>query len=970
MGNEIVIPSAGEWYLDPLRRCGITNMINIDSGTFLVTLKGTDQSGNPVIIKAYQFPGYIQEVNEFQTALLYFKELQSTTKWLHGVLKYDRVILDGNTAYLIRNMIRYTLQQRVEEYPPLNDGEKVWIVFQLLNSVLNLHGIGLTHGSLNPDNVFISNGLYVSIGDMAPFKPSHIRADRANAFYHYYTTASRGSCYLAPEQIISVEQKTNIVQFNHFTYAHDLFAVGCIIYFLYTGKHMLTFSQLSMLKNGELSIDLSEIPGSMRDLTECLISVDVEKRSTVSEDFHMYFQSCFQQLYIQSSTFYETEITISTLIDLMPVFEDIGNSSEDARVALSSILIRYLVKSDDPQSLPSLMYFLASFTSLTPTEFMLTRILPFYIDLIEGKRFEMIVATSMRCIEILLSKVEDLPPGTEDIYEAYIEPKLFPLGSSQSINIRSSLASVLPSIIPKLKYAKNSVGTQTTRALNFILMETNECVLKSFSKAINKLAGASVQTLLLLFALILSCLNNDDVEFKEEMIDGLISFYDKSKQSERLQYQKIYKTLAPAVLGFMENESSTKAVEKYIFFLGWLYQNNFVEKHVIPAIYKTIMFVKSDDPYVLYALKKLHEILPKDNAAINIPDFVWYVMKSANSATQTPIRSIKRNKSLREPLVPHVGFQMTPSFHHSIRVSRSPICSAAATYVENSKALLADSKGALYSINNSLSSQCIIQHVLPITAITSIRGTTNSLVCDSSGDIMMIDLEKPFLCSPRISMGSSIVSCLNLGNGGQNVAALAADGSISIADLRLKSPANVMQFDNLHLTCGCRWQSGYLIAAGSEEGIVNLIDTRVCLPVYSIVTGSASSIIPISCGECAIGVQTPDGFECYDNNGMMIATVPIAPASIAEYDGNAILADERDVFCINLSELGQSITLHERGVTSPMIVSGFHPATIQRPLILSGMSLHRHTTTPSLITRLTDMFVSCDSTGFAHFWSL
>lgn len=251
MGNQIVIPSMGNWYIEPLKRCGIGVNTVLESGTFFITLDCylLKDPGQQMIVKAYESNEALEESNLARSCEIYFKTLDDLSKnvSIFGISTYSKIYLQNNLVFFCRKKHQFTLSQRLEEYPPLENVEKRWISYRILTLISLLHQItkSMIHGAINPDNVFVTWDLNVSIGDMAPFKPTYIKYNRPDLFHHFFTTASRGGCYLAPEQLITSDSETDNVIFMFGSFSMDFFAAGLVIYYLYTGEHLLSFSTLA-----------------------------------------------------------------------------------------------------------------------------------------------------------------------------------------------------------------------------------------------------------------------------------------------------------------------------------------------------------------------------------------------------------------------------------------------------------------------------------------------------------------------------------------------------------------------------------------------------------------------------------------------------------------------------------------------------------------------------------------------------
>ena len=142
---------------------------------------------------------------------------------------------------IFRQYFEYSLKERMYLNPYLTEIEKIWITFQLLQSMKNLKDLNIIHGDLNPENILLTSNLSVYISDIASFKPAFINIDDF-ANYNYYfgsndNTSLKGF-YLAPERIV---EKGNNMNINEKTFSMDVFSLGVIIAELFIEKNIFTF---------------------------------------------------------------------------------------------------------------------------------------------------------------------------------------------------------------------------------------------------------------------------------------------------------------------------------------------------------------------------------------------------------------------------------------------------------------------------------------------------------------------------------------------------------------------------------------------------------------------------------------------------------------------------------------------------------------------------------------------------------
>ena len=317
MGNQIVIPSMGNWYEDYIKSLNLKCINILDSGTFFSTLECVNvTNGKHLIVRAYQYDQSLEDNVVANTSQIYFQNILNNIGEFPGIVPFSSFFVQGTVAILVRDKFEYTLPQRLEEYPPLKQIEKLWVIYQIIQITLSLHRFEMVHGCITPNNIFLTWDLKVFIGDLAPFKPSQIRWTRPDLIHHFYRL-----CYLAPEQLISPEQ-FDIVRFTHPTYNMDLFSIGCIIYYLYTGNQPFLPFELKQYSEGTFHLNFNQIPENLRPLCQSLLSIEPQKRS---ENLQYYIQTAFpsnfHRIFSQFQELHSSQSGLSNLIGLVQPFE-------------------------------------------------------------------------------------------------------------------------------------------------------------------------------------------------------------------------------------------------------------------------------------------------------------------------------------------------------------------------------------------------------------------------------------------------------------------------------------------------------------------------------------------------------------------------------------------------------------------------------------------------------------------------
>ena len=91
--------------------------------------------------------------------------------------------------------------------PFLTDVEKRWVVYQLLQAIVQCRDVGITHGDIKSENVVVTSWNWVLLTDFEPFKPGcYLPATEPAPFDYYFDTSGRQSCYIAPNNFRDKKQ--------------------------------------------------------------------------------------------------------------------------------------------------------------------------------------------------------------------------------------------------------------------------------------------------------------------------------------------------------------------------------------------------------------------------------------------------------------------------------------------------------------------------------------------------------------------------------------------------------------------------------------------------------------------------------------------------------------------------------------------------------------------------------------------
>lgn len=135
----------------------------------------------------------------------YKQELEELKIRLHSCqncLPFQKATLTEKAAILFRQYVRDNLYDRISTRPFLNNVEKKWIAFQILNAVDQAHKSGVRHGDIKTENIMVTSWNWVLLTDFASFKPTYLPEDNPADFNYFFDTSRRRTCYIAPERFV------------------------------------------------------------------------------------------------------------------------------------------------------------------------------------------------------------------------------------------------------------------------------------------------------------------------------------------------------------------------------------------------------------------------------------------------------------------------------------------------------------------------------------------------------------------------------------------------------------------------------------------------------------------------------------------------------------------------------------------------------------------------------------------------
>ena len=85
--------------------------------------------------------------------------------------------------------------------PPKSYIEKLWIIFQLLCGMCQMHAEGRCHGDISPENILMTSNNWVLFSDIVPWKPTFVQESDHKTFNLFFGENDNNKrCYIAPER--------------------------------------------------------------------------------------------------------------------------------------------------------------------------------------------------------------------------------------------------------------------------------------------------------------------------------------------------------------------------------------------------------------------------------------------------------------------------------------------------------------------------------------------------------------------------------------------------------------------------------------------------------------------------------------------------------------------------------------------------------------------------------------------------
>lgn len=223
------------------------------------------------------------------------REVQLTSSLTHpntiAIYDYGRTP-EGTFYYAMEYLDGLNLEQLVEKYGPQPVARTVHILKQVCASLAEAHGVGLIHRDIKPANVILcERGGYRDVAKVVDFGLVKDIEHKQDVSVSAPNTITGTPLYMSPEAISSPEKVGP---------RSDLYAVGCLGYYLLTGTHVFESKNVFEVASHQLhtkpeppSVRLGQkVPEDLEGLVLMCLEKDAARRPKDARSLHDALGAC------------------------------------------------------------------------------------------------------------------------------------------------------------------------------------------------------------------------------------------------------------------------------------------------------------------------------------------------------------------------------------------------------------------------------------------------------------------------------------------------------------------------------------------------------------------------------------------------------------------------------------------------------------------------------------------------------
>lgn len=420
-------------------------------------------------------------------------------------LPFHEFIITDKAAFLMRQYVKYNLYDRLSTRPFLTMIEKKWIAFQLLCAINEIHSLQIVHGDMKTENVLVNSFLWVSLADLASYKPVYLSKNHPSAdFNYYFDTSRRRTCCLAPERLDSPSSNSastrpaqsgpatddmNMMSElmppdpNDFRPSMDIFSLGCVLAELFMERPLFDFAQLLAYRDGKYDPSgelVNEIGDpNVLEMIFSMLSLDPNQRKTANEYLQQQNDKAFPSYFVYLKNYLSRfinprlsadEIVVKLRNDLplllknfkLNLNEKAAASAEksavnEAFLILLSLLLSCVRKIKFSENKLIAVDLMATFGKFLDDSIILDRILPYYLCLLDNdqqpRQPPMVKSHVVYALNDCLSSVYKIDVQNLNIFPELVFDCLEKLSKDESYLVRSAVAKTISNFaLTSLRY--------------------------------------------------------------------------------------------------------------------------------------------------------------------------------------------------------------------------------------------------------------------------------------------------------------------------------------------------------------------------------------------------------------------------------------------------------------------------------------------------------------------------------------
>ena len=205
------------------------------------------------------------------------------------------IIETSSKLFILRQYYYYNLKERMYKLPYLTYTEKLFIIFQLLFAVSELHERGIVHGDIKLENIMLTSNGSVFLVDIASYKPGYIPMDDSTAYTFYFGSAKQSlkTCNLAPERLVESKDSklSSPLKAQQKKPSMDIFSLGCVITELLLEEYLFDYTKLLEYKNAKMDISKTLLKikdDNLRLVISRMLEIDPHSRISLVECFTVF----------------------------------------------------------------------------------------------------------------------------------------------------------------------------------------------------------------------------------------------------------------------------------------------------------------------------------------------------------------------------------------------------------------------------------------------------------------------------------------------------------------------------------------------------------------------------------------------------------------------------------------------------------------------------------------------------------